>query len=292
MMGFLNTIQSVFSNREIALLIWLFVFLIAMLFLKEARNFLSTTKDILFGKTFLIIYFLLASYLSAIILLLYKVNLWNLSDLKDSVFWLFAVGFVLIFQINKAKEPGYFKNIFISGFKWTIILEFVANLYSFSLLSEIFLLPFLTFIALTQTVADTDKKHKQISKLFSNILSFIGLGILSYSLYMTVQEYAKAYTLSTLNSLFLPTIITILFIPFVYFLALFVTYESFFTRISITSDKTEEIKEAKKWIIRIANINLEKLIRISSRFQKMVFYDDSDIKSYIIQISKKEFVKN
>jgi hypothetical protein len=196
---------------------------------------------------------LLGCYLTAIILFLNKVNLWDISHLKDSIFWLFSVGFVLLFQINKAKEKGYFKNIFISFFQWTIILEFAANLYSFSLLSELFLLPFLTFAVLIQVVADTKKEHLQVSKLFSNFIGLVGLGILVYSIYKTIGEYENVFTLSNLNSLLLPTVITALFIPFVYFLALFSTYESFFVKLSCMSNKKDKIKEVKRLIIRIVN---------------------------------------
>jgi len=287
-LNILNHIQELFSNREIALLIWITVGAILALLFKPFRKFLSTSSNILFQKTFIIIYLLLFAYLTIVIIILNKVHLWDTTLIKDTVFWFITIGLLFVFEINKAKEKGYFKKIFVAGFKWTILLEFISNLYSFSLLSELFLLPFLVFVTAIQAFPGTDNKNQQVTSFLSTFLGLMGLGILLYSGYKTFEGYNSIFTVSTLKSLLFPTIITTLFIPFIYFLALFSTYESFFVNLSCMSNKKDKIKEVKKLVIRIVNFNLNKLIRVISKFEKIVLYDDSNLKSYIIQISKKD----
>jgi hypothetical protein len=51
-MDILNSIQSIFSNREIALLIWILVIIFSALFFKGARSFLITAKEIFSAKHF------------------------------------------------------------------------------------------------------------------------------------------------------------------------------------------------------------------------------------------------
>lgn len=278
-------IQAIFNNREIALLFWVALIVLAVLVSKLRKSLIPIFK-ILTGKMFLIIFSLIGVYLFGIILLFKNLEVWQNSNLKDVLFWLFTVGLILVFKINDAKSNAYFKGIFLSAIKWTIVLEFVVNLYSFSLFTEIIILPVLVFLAMTQAVAEMDEKHKVVSKFLQNVIAIAGLSIFSYSLYKTIVNFDDVLTFQNLVSFLLPSTITILFIPFVYFLALYSTYESYFIHLDFMTVKKDKVKETKKLILRIANINLDKLLRIKKNFEKKVFYDDTDLKSYIHNISK------
>jgi hypothetical protein len=240
---------------------------------------------------FLIIFSLIGAYLFGIILLLKKLELWQTSNLKDVLFWLFSVGLILVFKINDAKSNAYFKGIFFSAIKWTIVLESIVNLYSFSLFTEIIILPILVFLAMSQAVAEMDEKLKVVSKLLQNVIAIVGLSIFSFSLYKTIINFEAVLTFQNLVAFLLPSTITILFIPFVYLLALCSTYESYFIHLDFMTVKKDKVKEVKKHIFRIANINLDKLLRIKKNFEKRVFYDDTDLKEYVQAISKKSYIK-
>ena len=289
-MNFWTDIQAIFNNREIALLFWIALIVLAVL-LSKLRKSLVPIFKILTGKMFLIIFSLIGAYLYGIILLLQNLEIWQSSNLKDVLFWLFSVGLILVFKINEAKSNAYFKGIFLSAIKWTIVLEFIVNLYSFSLLTEIIILPVLVFLAMTQAVAEMDEKHKMVSKFLQNVIAIAGLTIFSYSLYKTIVNFDDVLTFQNLVSFLLPSTITILFIPFVYFLALYSTYESYFIHLDFMTIKKDKVKEVKKLILRIANINLDKLLRIKKNFEKRVFYDDTVLKDYVQEISKKSYIK-
>lgn len=289
-MTFWTDIQAIFNNREIALLFWIALIVLAVL-LSKLRKSLVPIFKILTGKMFLIIFSLIGIYLYGIILLLKYLEVWQSSNLKDVLFWFFSVGLILVFKINDAKSNAYFKVIFLSAIKWTIILEFIVNLYSFSLFTEIIILPVLVFLAMTQAVAEMDEKHKMVSKFLQNVIAVAGLLIFSFSLYKTVINFDAVLTFQNLIVFLLPSTITILFIPFVYFLALYSTYESYFIQLDFMTVKKDKVKEVKKLILRIANINLDKLLRIKKNFEKRVFYDDTDLKDYVQEISKKSYIK-
>lgn len=286
-MNFWTDIQAIFNNREIALLFWIALIVLAVL-LSKLRKSLVPIFKILTGKMFLIIFSLIGIYLYGIILLLKYLEVWQSSNLKDVLFWFFSVGLILVFKINDAKSNAYFKGIFLSAIKWTIILEFIVNLYSFSLFTEIIILPVLVFLAMTQAVAEMDEKHKMVSKFLQNVIAVAGLLLFSFSLYKTVINFDAVLTFQNLIVFLLPSTITILFIPFVYFLALYSTYESYFIQLDFMTVKKDKVKEVKKLILRIANINLDKLLRIKKNFEKRVFYDDTDLKDYVQEIMFKK----
>lgn len=281
-----SEIQMIFSNRELALLFWFTIFVLYVLLSKSREPVIPIIK-ILLSKTFLIIFFLIGVYLYGIVLLLKTLEVWSTSSLKDVLFWFFTVGLVLVFKINDAKSKVYFKGIFFSAIKWTILLELIVNLHSFSLLIEIIILPILAFLAMTQAFAERDERHKVVSNLLENMITVAGLLIFCYSLYKTLVNFEDVLTFQTLVSLLLPSIITIFFIPFLYFLALYSTYESYFIDLDFMTVKKDKVKETKKLILRIANINLDKLLRIKKNFEKRVFYDDTNLKEYIKVISRK-----
>lgn len=289
-MNIWTDIQAIFNNREIALLFWIGLVILAVLF-TTLRKSLAPIFKIATGKIFLIIFSLIAVYLSGIILLLINLGVWQLSNFKDVLFWLFSVGLISVFKINDANSNAYFKGIFFSAIKWTIILEFFVNLYSFSLLTEIIILPVLAFLGMTQIVAEMDEKHKMASKFLQNVIAVAGLLIFSYSLYKTVVNFNTVLTFQTLVAFLLPSTVTILFIPFLYFLALYCTYESYFVNLDFMTVKKDKVKEVKGLILRIANVNLDKLLRIKKNFTTRVFYDNTDLKEYVKKISKKSFIK-
>lgn len=248
-MNFGADIKTIFSNREIALLLWIAVIVLAALFSKLRESFVPIIQ-ILTGKMFLIIFSLIGVYLFSIILFLKKIGIWDNTNLKDVLFWLFSVGFVLVFKINDAKSNAYFKGIFFSAIKWTIILEFIVTLYSFSLITEIIILPILVFLTAIQAYAELNEKHKPVSSFLKNILAIAGLIIFSFSLYKTILNFDDVLTFQNLVTFLLPSTITILFIPFVYLLALYSTYESYFIHLDFMTVKKDKVKEVKKLILK------------------------------------------
>ncbi len=285
-MNIWGEIQAVFNNREIALILWLFVIVLALLLSKLRKSIVPIIK-ILTKRLFLILFFLIGAYLFGIILFFKYLGIWEITNLKDVLFWLFSVGIILVFKINDVENTGFFKGIFFSAIKWTIILEFVVNLYSFSLFVEIIILPVMFSLITIQAIAETDEKHKVVLSFMRNIIAIVGFSIFSYSLYKTVVNFDDVLTLQNLVTFLLPSTFTILFIPFIYLLALYSTYNSYFINIDFMTKNKGKVKEVKKLILRIANINLDKLIRITKNFEKRVFYDDTNLKEYIKVISKK-----
>ena len=150
------------------------------------------------------------------------------------------------------------------------------------------MLPILVFIATTQAFSELDKKNIQATKLLTNILSIIGFVFLGFSIYKTIIGFETFFSFVTLRVFIFPLVLTILFIPFIYFLSLFSVYESYFIRLDFMTVKKDEVKTVKKLIKRIANINLNKLNRIIQNFDKRIFYDITNLDNYIKDISKKE----
>jgi len=136
--------------------------------------------------------------------------------------------------------------------------------------------------------AEAVEKYSQATKVFSSILSLFGLAILSYSIYKTFTNFNSIANTTTLISFILPVILTIIFIPFIYLLSLYNIYSSYFNYLDSSTSKKKKIKVIKRAILRVANINLKKLNNIKDNFDKIVLFDNTELKSYIKKISRIE----
>lgn len=281
-------IEDVFNNRELSILIWIGVVFAAMMSSKSIRKALLNVVKALLIRTFIIIYFLLALYLAGVISILNQLGFWDFGDLKDTLMWLFSVGLIMVFNVTKARNSNYFKDIIKESIKWTVILEYVVSFYSFSLITEIILIPLLVIIGVTQAASERDIDKKHVTQFLTNLMGIIGLAVISYALYKTVVTYESFFVVDNLLSFLLPIIITILFIPFIYFLALYNAYEMLFLRLDFMTKEKEKVKQVKRYIKIIANINLDKVDKVRANFEKGVFYEDTNFRTYIQSLVRKQ----
>lgn len=284
----MDKLLTIFSTRELSILIWIGIGLIAIMFSSNMHEGLGGVLKILFGTTIVIILSTLMVYVGLILFLLYKLELWNFLLLKDTLFWFFTTALVLLFNINKAKTSGYFKNIIKENLKWAIAVEFIVNFYTFSLLKELVLVPSMIFLASIQAVASIDKKNIQVSKLLGNILSVIGILLIAFIVYKTFTNYQEIFTFHTLFSFLLPPFLTVLLIPFLYLLALYMNYEELFVRIKFLTNDNKRKQLLKREILLVANLNLNRLILISKNLNKYNWYHSTETKSYIKSLTQRQ----
>lgn len=200
-------------------------------------------------------------YLSAIIYFLYSIRLWETSLFKDFLFWLLTSAFVMLFNFNKLKSNNDFKNILLKLLTVNIILEFIASSYNFSLIKELLLLPFVTFVSILVVVAQQKRnENEKVMKFLNLILSYIGFAIFCYVIYRLIKSPSELFTVKNLKSFLLSPLLTILFIPFVFLVTVYSKYEQIFININrydfLNDKRKSQIRFA---FLKFGNLNLEYL---------------------------------
>lgn len=279
---------EIFNERELSLLSWIVILIFILMFMKSMRIKIWRIIKNLFQGKFLLTYLVLFAYLFLLFYFLKSIYIWDFSSLKDSIFWLFTVGFVLIFKSVQIKNTIYFKTILIESLKWVVFFEFIINFYSFNFITEFLMLPVLVLLGITQAYSGLDKKNTQVTRFLTNILSIIGFIFLGFSIYKTIIFHDIFFSINTLKTFVLPIIQTILFLPFIYFLSLYITYESYFVRLDFMPEKKEKVRLVRKLIKKRVKLNLNRLNRIIENFDIRVFYDNTNLKEYIDEISKEK----
>lgn len=228
----IEILKYTFNNREIALIFYMMIFIMWMLFTKGIRKSLVNLLKQFFVKEVLILTSLMLVYTYVILFFFSRIKLWDNSMTKEAIYWIFGVGIIILFNSNEViNEESYFKKIITKKLKLLIIIEFIVGLYVFGIILELILIPIVILFSLLLGYTDVHKEHEDVRKfinLFFGILGFSYLLYSGYNIYHDVTSLANYYNLK----LFLfPIFMTFLFIPFAYFIALFIQYEVLFLRI-------------------------------------------------------------
>lgn len=275
------------TNREFAIAIWMLILLILALCSKSIRHSLSDVLKALFVRKLLIPLLILLFYVFLNVLFLKYIHFWDLSALKDTVFWTFGVAVTSYFNIEKAiTNETYFRDFIIDNVKLIAIIEFVQNLYSFSLPVELIVIPVLTFIIMVRVIADKKPEYKTVKKLFDFILGLFGIFLIVFTIKEVVFGFSDFATIINLRDFLLPLVLSILFIPFIYLMALYVQYENLFVRIDIVNVKSKFVNRAKRKIFFSCFLNLNKLDKFAKNSKNLRIINDIDINALLISITK------
>lgn len=284
--------NPIFSTREIAAIFWLVVFCIYILINKEIRKaayrviIALGNKYVVFAILSLFVYTSLITYFP-----LYVCGAWDGSMIKDTCIWFLFTALSLLFNVNKARDFTFFKRIITDNIKVIIIVEFLFNFYTFSLVVELIMLPILTFLIIVQTYAEIyqqqEPKYKATTSYIKKILSLIGYGIFIYVIWMAIKDYGNLLLIYNVKILLLLIFLTLLSIPCFYIVALILEYDSVLTSIKhIWRDNPSVAKDMNKATKRYANINLKSLSRI---WKYHALYDPAkdSVSDYIKRILQK-----
>ena len=278
----LDYLNRTFNNREIALISYLIIFIIWTLTQKNIRQSIVTVIKAFMARKILISIFVLLLYIALIAYGLFKIGLWDKSMIKDTVYWTFGVGFIIMMDFDKAlKEEHYFKNLVKENFKVLIIIEFIVGLYVFGIITEFILMPFVILFSMLLGYTEVYKEHGQVRKFLNGIFGILGTIYLIYSGYHICSDFTGFATLGNLKTFLFPLIMFVLFLPFAYSFALFAHYESLFVRLGFFL-KDKKLRRFAKWRI-ILSVNFS-ILRLKRMTPGMLFSDCStreDIKNEI-----------
>ena len=253
--------MDLFNNREIATAIWLLAIFFFMLVKREIRESLFNVINAFVKIKILFSIFLMIVYTTGILIVLHHVRLWNTSLLKDSIVWFCFTGILMCSNlVTSEKEEDLFRKIIINNIKIVIIIEFIINTYTFSLVVELFFIPLVTLLVIMEVIAKKDKKYSSVIKIINGLYIIIGVVILFYVTSNVVSDYKSFGSLDTLRNIVLAPLLTISFLPFIYFMMLFDTYERLFVRLNLGHEKSNKLKKyAKRKIIKHCLLSLKKV---------------------------------
>ena len=281
----MNVYTDLFNNREKAIIVWVLIFLVCALFQQNLRSLIFGLLKILFEKKIRTLILAMLLYVGVVVLILYGIQLWDVSLIKVTFIWVFCVAFVLLVNANEAtQDEHYFKKIVLDNLKLILAITFLVNFYTFSLWVEIILMPLLFFIVAMGAVAETKKEYIQVKKVIDYVLATIGIILIIFALSEILSNYQSFATSNNLRAFVLPPLLTLIYIPFLYCSALFMAYETLFVRLDIFLKKDKNLaKFTRRKIFVLCHVNLRKLNQFAKESTKELtaLSNENDVLSMI-----------
>ena len=284
-------IISTLNNREIATAIWLMIALLWVLSIRDLRSSIYDLLKNLFCKIILVPLMVMLLYIFFMIIFFKKVGFWDVSATKDTVIWILGTAFIAFINLSKAAEnENYFKNMISDNIKLNLIFEFVFNLYSFNLVFELMSLPIVIFTGVVNGIIESKPEFKQLKKVFNNVLGLYGLLLITFTFRELIVDFQNFATFKNLRDFLLPPLFSIVLLPFVYFMALYLQYNSLFTRVDHANKNSNLAKYTKRKILVACHVNLSKLKKFSRNAGYARVNSKDDVLAWVTSTGSKKTI--
>lgn len=250
------------NNREIASLIWIAVGIVATVLKADLRELVLGAVKILFHRKVFAVFALAGVYIAACVAVMAIFDVWEWVNLKTTLLWAVGFAFVTIFDANRIDEDRtYFGKTLRDTISVTVLIVFIIEMQSFSLIAELILLPIITFIGLLHAVSDTKPEHAAATRLLSWVLGLVALFYLSYSVSQTVRGWSDFDGIIAARELIVPVVLSLLFLPFLYGLSVYMVYEKVFGGLAWKLDDAALCRFARKRALWAFQLDLPLLKR-------------------------------
>ncbi len=239
--------MNIFNNRELAT-VTLIMAVFVWTFIKN-RDFLTTIKlalKSLCQKPILITTGILLLYISIVVHLLGRIDVWNMGQLKNTILWFVFVGFVQFINTAKITDlKEYLKTSLNSQVRLVVLIEFLVVFDSYGFVMELFLVTTVTFLLCCSALAQYKPEFQQQKKVCDYLLAVIGTLVLIHSILNIYTEPSKFVSIDTFRDFLVPILLSISLLPCVYIFYYVLAYDRAFIKTHIYTNSKQLRRYAK-----------------------------------------------
>lgn len=141
--------------------------------------------------------------------------------------------------------------------------------------AEFLLVPILTFVVLGQVFVEHKDEVSAIKKWADNLSALIGLGLFAFVVVSLINNPSQLAPLDGLRSLLLPVALTLLSLPFIYLMGLWMAYDSAFRWIGFRASDPRLARRAKWTLLTRLRWRARRVGRFDRRWQNQLAAVDS-----------------
>lgn len=263
----------IFSTREIAIAIWIAFALILCLFSSKIRKAFGSVIKAAFTPKLYIPFIGMLVYAAFFVFLLTFIPFWKWKYIKDITIWVLFAGIPACYKaIGDKIDEHYFRNIFLVNLKFVALIEFIVNTFTFSLIAELLIIPFIAFLALLYAIASIEPKYALVKKLTSFLIFLVELAIIAFSLKEAISSYQTLGAIDLLVSFCIPIIFSALYVPVAYGFAVYANYEMLFMRMSFKEPKDKKVKRNHRLaVLCVCKMSYKKILRFEQEYVKNMY---------------------
>ena len=222
-----------FSSRDIATGAWLALAVIAALVWPQTRKSLVRVARAALGWKLSVPILLMAAYSGAIVAELARLGWWTGELLKETVLWFVLSGVALMFSGlgKRAGERGFWRRLLVDQLKATVLFEWLASAYTFSLPVELALVPLLVLLGAANALAQMKEEYASIRWLTALPIVALGFYVIASGLGVTAAQFQLADPEPALKAFILGPMLSIAILPLAYAFAVVSAFEMLLVRL-------------------------------------------------------------
>lgn len=279
--------MELFNTREIAVGMWLSTLLVLGLSKDKIRSAMFGVIGAFCQKKLLIVLTLMTGYIGLIVYGLAQLGLWDFSQTKNTLLWASTVAPVSLFRVPAmAEDEDYFKKALVDNFKVIAVFEFVVTFYTFPLWIELIVIPVSAFLVMVQAYSERKSEYKVVTSIATNALALLGITLVLYAGYKLATDFQSFAKRNTISDFMLPIVLATLYLPFLYALNLYVSYENAFVRIKIFTKDASLQRHTKLAILTKLNVRTKLLKRWLRDFNIRRPTSRQEVEASIAQVKK------
>jgi hypothetical protein len=220
-MNSVHGLVNLLDSREKAAVFWL-VILLTYAIVKAGREVASPLGQVvhaLLGWKLMLVFGSAAAYCAVLVFGASRLGLWHTTAAKETAYWYFTGAVALVGRsVSHANpsDPGFYKSLVRHAIKWTIVIEFLVNLYVFPLALELILMPFFLLFLAMQVYLSYDPTPGPVGPFVNVVLGLGGIFLMSYAIAAVIADPSRLFTRENVETLLVAPAFTVAFIPFVW----------------------------------------------------------------------------
>lgn len=274
-----------FNNRELAITIWIITLAVWAVSSKKIRPSVVSLVKAFFAWKLTLGYVAMGMYISVVLIALRYMGVWRKTSPATILIWIICVAFMMLFKSDHANKHDFFKSKVKENLRIVVIMEFIVNFYTLNLWLELLFVPLMAVIGGMMAIAERDSQYDPVRKLLNGFMVLVGIFLTGYAFRMAVVDFKGFATIATLESFVLPILLTLAFLPFVYLVAIYTTYESLFIRLQFFIKDQSLLKYTKKRTLQVFHFRLVALDEWSKNIYKLNLVDRQSVDEALLNMS-------
>lgn len=264
---------EMFSTREIALGIYLFLLIFYIFINKKVRSSAIVLMKVALRRQLLVPFCIIWVYAIIFIYTVSNIELWNWYYIKDVLIWVIFMGIPICFKaIDRNTDNRYFFNIIFNNFKFIAIVEFLISNFTFALWIELLLQFILLLVYMMQAIAERKEEYKPAKKLIDIVIAIISLFIIIATFKIALNTYSEHNISEYVISFIIPVVLSIIYVPVAYMMAIYSRYEMLFIRMKFKEPKTKKIiRQHRLAVIKNCRLSIKRIIKFERTYMPKMY---------------------
>jgi hypothetical protein len=215
------------DSRELALVAWIVIALMTLLLFTKIRPPLLAIARAMLHPKIVNVVGLAALYTVGCVWLLARVDVWGWENLKTTIQWFLTTALVAMANTRELEKGA--------NALWALVREavtisaivlFIGSINTLPFWAEFLVIPVLTLIAAMVTKAERQVEHRIVIAPLNATLAIAGFSIIFYSVYRIFADWPDFDAAFQVRELVIPIGLTVMFLPYLYCLILFMGFEN------------------------------------------------------------------